>query len=275
LPPELASGLCSRLGVPWPSGIEDLDALYRAWCATVPFDNVSKALAIAEGRHPPGDDPVAAAELFLSTGLGGTCWTHVTLLTALLTAAGARATVAVDRNLRTDGIIDFHAFVLVHEAGERWMLDTVWTSGRPLPLRDGAVGDHPLVATGVVADEDPDGVGFRHWAHSPHTGTIWYRVLATGLDRGDVRAFCAVSGRFSGVPVDGLRLGRTLPDGRENIALDDGPTDRPVMVVRRRSVTGVETESFPDPDAAFAVLGCTPEARRMAELAGLLRPRAS
>jgi hypothetical protein len=276
LPVDLARALCSRLGVDWPAGVRDLDALYRAWCGTVPFDNVSKHLALAEGRHPPGDDPVAAAELFLETGLGGTCWTHVGLLAGLLLTAGARATVGLDRNLRADGKVDFHSFVVVHEGGERWVLDRVWVSGRALPLRAGEVGDHPVMGAGVLAGEDPGDPRLRHWGRPSRGGIVTYRVLALDLDRDDVRAFCAVSGRFSGLPDGELRLGLTTPTASEGLALaapegvDDESRDRAVMWVRRITATETTCEPFADPDAAFAALGCTPAARRLTEKAGLL-----
>jgi hypothetical protein len=280
LPDELAAALCHRLGVAVPTDLDGLDPLYRAWCALVPTDNVAKELALAEGRIPPGDDPVEVVEHYLATGLGGTCWAHVSALAGVLGAAGARATVGLDRMVRTDGIVDFHSFVIVHDGDARLVLDPVWVSGPPLPLRAGVTGDHPVIATGFEADgdgggdDDDAGQAGRlwHWSRVAEGGELRYAVLSTVLDRDDVRSFCALSARFSGVPFGVLQLRRTLPEATEKVRCErDGDgADRPVMWVTRRTAGGSRDERATDPDAAFAAVGCGPEARRLAERAGLL-----
>jgi hypothetical protein len=266
LPRELADELCHRLEVPWPSGPDDLTPLYRAWCAAVPFDNVSKGLALTEGREPPGDDPVAVVDRYLRTGLGGTCWAHVSALGGLLEAAGADVTVGLDRMHRDDGVVaDFHSFVIVHDGGRAWLLDPVWVSGRPLPLVAGARGDHAVIGAGL----DADGHRLQHWGSAPWmSGRRRYALLSTVLDRDDVRAWCAISARFSGVPVTSLSFRRTTATGTETLRVHEDGSG--LLYVRRRRSEGHRDETFTDPDAAFAALGCTPEARRIAERAGLL-----
>jgi hypothetical protein len=268
LPNDLAAALCERLAVAWPSGPADLDPLYRAWCARVPFDNVAKGLALVEDRVPPGADATAVTEQFLATGLGGTCWAHVAMLAGLLGTAGAPVTIGLDRMQRDDGVAaDFHSFVIAHDGGSSWILDPVWVSGGPLPLRAGARGDHPVIETGL----DDDGPRLRHWGSAPWTVRRDYALLSTVLDRDDTRAWCAISAHFSGVPLVSLSFRRATATGIEGLRVPEGGAG---LVVRRRRHDGYRDEPFADPDAAFAALDATPAARRMAERAGLLaRPR--
>jgi hypothetical protein len=275
LPADLVTAMCERLGVAWPTEPPDVARLFRAWCARVPFDNVGKMLAVAEGRVPPGDDPGAVVEHHLATGLGGTCWAHVSVLSALLATAGVHTSIGLDRMARTDGMVDFHSFVVVHEAGGPWMLDPVWGPGGPLALRAGARGDHPVIRSGLDADDPGGRTGrLRHWVVPGQGDPIRYALLSTVLDRDDVRAYGAVSVRFSGVHRDLVALRRATPISTERLWTDvdaGAGADRPVMSVRRRTAEGVTDEPFTDIDAAFAAMGCTPEARRLAERAGLLR----
>ena len=61
----------------------------------VPFDSISKALALREGTVPPGGDPVEVCEQWLGTSLGGTCWGHVSALGAVLGVAGLVAAFGI------------------------------------------------------------------------------------------------------------------------------------------------------------------------------------
>jgi hypothetical protein len=105
--------------VPWPEDLAGIARLYRAWCAQVPFDNVAKVLAVRDGRTPPGAEPEEVVERWLATGVGATCWGHVTGLAGVLGAAGSNSRIAVDRMRRDDDIVDFHAFVIVETAPRR------------------------------------------------------------------------------------------------------------------------------------------------------------
>jgi hypothetical protein len=287
LPPDLATALYRRLGVDRPTGPADVAVLYRAWCATVPFDSVGKNMALVEGRTPPGDDAVAVAEDFLATGLGGLCWGHCAVLVALLTDAGITASVGLDRMVRTDGRIDFHSVVVVHDGERRWLLDPVHVSGTPLALADGARGDHPLIRTAIDADtviDDEADRDDRRPGPEPMPGRLWHRVeghgrpmfryavVSTVLDRDDVAAFCAVSARFSGVPDGRLALRRVTPTSVESLRLlgtDDGHA-RPVLAVHRHTADGVTVEPHDDPHDAFAAFGVNGDGVRRARAAGLL-----
>src|SRR5689334_7918803 len=112
MPGELAVEICGRLGVGRLTRIDDLAPFYRAWCEQVPFDSISKALARREGAEPPGADPVAFAEQWLTTGLGGTCWGHTSTMGAVLEHAGLRCRVGLDR-YHIDDRVDFHSFLVV------------------------------------------------------------------------------------------------------------------------------------------------------------------
>jgi hypothetical protein len=260
---RLAGMVLDRLGIRWPSSPAELEPVYRAWCARVPFDNISKSSAIVAGDAPPGSDPVATIEQYLATGLGGTCWAHVGALAAVLGSMGFRARICLEHMRRTGSVAEFHASVLVQESGQEWLLDPVWVSGRPLVVAPGARGDHAVIKTGL----DGDGDRLCHWGRAPGVGERRYAVLSTVLDRDDVRSFCAVSGRFSGVPATALSFRRVTPTGTESLHVaEDGRT----LVLRTRDGDGYRDQPFTDRDAAFAAVGCTAEARRRAERAGLL-----
>ncbi len=196
MPRRLVDEVCAALGVELPGDRAGLADLYRAWCAAVPFDPVAKSAALAEGRPPPGDDPVEVAERWLSTGLGSTCWGHVTVLGGILEAAGLRVAAGVDRMLRDD-IVDFHSFLIAYVDGDPHLLDPIHPSGEPLPLVGGARGNHPAYAVGL---DEVDG-RLIHWFEQPLEGSRAgrYIVLSTVMDRADVRAFCVVSADYSGV----------------------------------------------------------------------------
>jgi len=196
LPPSLADELLAALGTSLPTNRAGVDQLYAAWVARVPFDPVAKALALTRGERPPGDDPVEVAERFLTTGLGSTCWGHVTVLQALLDRAGAPSTIGLDR-MRID-LVDFHAFLTVEVDDRRFLLDPIKVSGGLLPLEPGARGDHPAYSVGVDAGSDGR---LEHWfvADTPEPSRLTYVVLADDLDLDDVRTFLSISATHSGV----------------------------------------------------------------------------
>jgi hypothetical protein len=265
LPAGLVDEVCGALGIGLPADRAGVAALYRRWCAAVPFDPVAKAVALAEGRPPPGDDPVEVAQRWLTTGLGSTCWGHVTVLGGLLAAAGVRVAAGVDRML-TDEIVDFHSFLVVHIDDELLVLDPIHPSGDPLPLADGARGNHPAYTVGLDEHEGR----FVHWFQQPSAGSREgrYVVLSATLDRADVRAFCQVSAVHSGV-------GRRFFQRR---VLDDAfvvtrPSDDGTALTTQTWQAGEATAvTAPDVDEALRAIGYQPAARAWLERAGLLRP---
>lgn len=251
---QLAREMRARLGVPRPRSVDDVHALYRAWCERVPFDGVAKALAVAEGRVPPGADAEEFCERWLGTGLGGTCWGHVAALAALLGEAGIRSTVGIDRMLRDD-LVDFHSFLLVDpevSAGRRraapmLMADPIHVSGALLPFVAGARGTHPVYEVGI---DEVDG-RLEHWYVYPAqlVNPGRYAVLSTQLDAADVRAFCEVSVKHSGVR--GQFFARTTAP---TSILAARPTDEGDLHLRRWHAGGLD-ESVVDLEEGLRVLG--------------------
>ena len=122
-----------------------LAAVYRAWCAHVPWDNVQKRITVVAGRTPlAGAYPSEFFENFLRDGTGGTCWPSSGGLHALLAHLGfpARRAVAAmghDRSFR----VPTHGTTIVRLDGEDLFVDTSILHVEPLALRDGARLDDP------------------------------------------------------------------------------------------------------------------------------------
>jgi hypothetical protein len=276
LPGELVAEVCARIGASLPVDADGVADLYRAWCAHVPFDPVAKAVAVREGATPPGADAIEVAQRWLATGVGSTCWGHVTVLGALLGAAGVPSSVGLDRLQRDDGVIDFHAFLVVDVGDGLAALDPIHPSGGPLPLVPGARGTHPTYRTGV----DADGARLSHWFHQPDRGerTGRYALLSTCLDGADVAAFCAVSARFSGVTSNRFFLRRATPEAFvtsrvEEVGGEEGETGEAVeraLVTETWTADGVARQRYDHPEAALAALGYHGEALTLVERAGFL-----
>ena len=138
--PGVRSGLLARvlarLGFARPPGV-DLDglrAIYAAWCAKVPFDNVRKMIALREGGEPllPGGDAEDFFEHFLADGTGGTCWPTSNALFALLAALGFDAR-RVAGSMRDTGVVS-HGSVKVRVGADDWLVDSSMLTNVPLPL---------------------------------------------------------------------------------------------------------------------------------------------
>lgn len=263
----LADEMFARLGTSRPATDADVADLHRRWVATIPFDSVAKAAAVAEGRRPPGGDATGFCEQWLADGLGGTCWGHVAGLGALLASAGVGYRVGVERMVRP-GRVDFHGFLVVDTADGPCTVDTAHPGAGPLPLVDGARSDHPVYLTGYAAADDGR---LQHWFATP-AGNVpsgRYNPVSLDLDVGDVEAFCEVSATHSGVRARSLTHKRVTPD----TLVQAGPDpDGQALAVRSWSALGLEVTRLPaaEPDALFAALGYGPAVRRLAERAGLL-----
>lgn len=271
LPEELVSEMCGRLGVDRPGDEAGVVALFDRWKELVPFDPIAKALAMEEGRPPPGADPVEFTQRWLDTGVGGTCWGHVAGLAGILSSAGVRTRVAVDRMLVDN--IDFHAFLVADiatAAGTRSLvLDPIHATADPLVLEAGAAGRHGPYRAGFERDDGR----LLHWFVNPDRAdlTAHYVVLAHDLDAADVRAFCEISARFSGVMAGRLFI-RRFPPGAfvQGRAADDDAfvlttwTDDAATEHRLTEVADLQ-QALGYNDAGIA----------MAERAGLLRVEGS
>jgi hypothetical protein len=264
MPGELADEICARLGVAMPTGIDDVNRLYRAWCEHIPFDSISKALARREGTLPPGGDPAAFVEQWLATGLGGTCWGHTSSMAAVLEHAGIRCRVGLDR-FQVDDLVDLHSFLVIEDGERRFLVDVIHSSGDLLELRAGARGTHPAYPVELT---DDDGRLLHQYVRM-HRGTREvgsYSVLSTDLDAADLRTFCEVM-RAYGMPAASLYHRRfTATEMLDASPSDDGSA----LVLRCISAGGETSTTVADAAEAFTAMGYGPAALGVAVRAGLV-----
>jgi N-hydroxyarylamine O-acetyltransferase len=151
---ELDDGLCrrvlARLGFDGPpaADLDGLRALYRAWCARVPFDNVRKMIALGKDGPLPGGDATDLLEHWLADGAAGTCWPTSNALFALLEATGFAAR-RITASMRDTGTAN-HASVKVALDGRDWLVDSSLLTNVPLPLGPGVLThDDPAIRVEV------------------------------------------------------------------------------------------------------------------------------
>ncbi|MGE0040777.1 MAG: arylamine N-acetyltransferase [Vicinamibacterales bacterium] len=164
LAPALAARVCGRLGLSRPRArdLAGLRALYAAWCRHVPFDNLRKMIALAEGAAMPGGDAAEFFEAWLEDGAGGTCWPTSGAFHALARQLGFDA-VRIVGHMRDLGIAN-HGSVAVTLGGVQWLTDTSMLTNAPLPLGTGVhVHDDPVFA----AEVEPDGASWVAWCEMP------------------------------------------------------------------------------------------------------------
>jgi N-hydroxyarylamine O-acetyltransferase len=158
--PELDSGLrkqvLRRLGfLQAPAAdLDGLRAVYRAWCSTVPFDNIRKMIALrTDGCAAlPGGTARQFFEDWLSSGTGGTCWPTSNALFELLVSLGFRARRAAGC-MHDLGVVN-HGSVKVGIDDRLWLVDTSLLTNVPLPLDGGMYfHDDPVFAIEVEHEE--------------------------------------------------------------------------------------------------------------------------
>lgn len=165
IPTSLRDRILDRLGFARaPSrDLDGLRALYAAWCASVPFDNVRKMIALraGDGRPLPGGDAVDFFDHWLAHGAGGTCWPSSHALFALTRACGFAAR-RVAGSMLDQGEVN-HASVKVRADGVDWLVDSSMLTNVPLPLEETPfVSPDPIVA----AEVEPQGGTHVMWAYS-------------------------------------------------------------------------------------------------------------
>jgi len=138
LHPSLLERVLERLGfasAPAPD-FAGLRAVYGAWCARVPFDNVRKMIALRTGATGPlsGADATDFLTAWLEHGTGGTCWPSSNGLYALLEALEfpVRRVAASMRDTGTRS----HGSVKARYDGRDWLVDSSMLTREPLPLGD-------------------------------------------------------------------------------------------------------------------------------------------
>ena len=148
--------------------IEGLRAVYGAWCASVPFDNVRKMIALRSApQNPlPGGCADSFFEAWLSHGAGGTCWPTSNALFELLDSLGF-APCRITGSMRDLGIVN-HASVKVALDGREWLVDSSALSEVPLPLTNEVfIHDDPVFSVEV----EPEGHTHVLWIHTPPNST--------------------------------------------------------------------------------------------------------
>ena len=114
-----------------------LDAVYLAWCRTVPFDNLVKRIDLVSDVAPfRNDRPDAFFALWLGHGTGGTCWPGSRALGALLHTIGfdvrlGSAAMADD----LAGPVHSHGTVLARVDDELLWVDSSMLTDQPVRLR--------------------------------------------------------------------------------------------------------------------------------------------
>ena len=138
---HLLARILGRLGLSDapPPTLEGLHAVYAAWCAGVPFDNVRKMIALGamHDRTLPGTNAEDFFEAWLATGAGGTCWPTSNALFELVAALGFNAR-RVAGSMRDMGVIS-HGSVKVSIGGEDWLVGSSMLTNVPLQLGDEVV----------------------------------------------------------------------------------------------------------------------------------------
>jgi N-hydroxyarylamine O-acetyltransferase len=139
LDPALLEAVLDRLGLADRPAADraGLDAVYLAWCRTVPFDNLVKRIHLAAGTTPPfpNGNPEWFLRGFVRDGTGGTCWPGSAGLHALLTELGfdaRRGSAAMYDNFT--GPVHTHGTVIVRIDGADFWVDSSMLTDVPLAL---------------------------------------------------------------------------------------------------------------------------------------------
>ena len=189
LGPELRDRVTKRLGLsstPAPD-FSGLTALYGAWCANVPFDNLGKMIALRTGGDLPlpGMHAVEFFERWLDHGAGGTCWPTSNAFFELVLSLGFEAH-RIAGCMRDRGIIN-HGSVRVTINGSEWLADASMHTNVPLPLNDKV-----FVSSDPVFSAEIEPVGATHiiWRnHAPRSDYMPCRLLADPVDH----AYCVAA----------------------------------------------------------------------------------
>ena len=148
--------------------LKGLQAVYRAWCTHIPFDNVRKMIALRSRSDLPlpGGCAVPFFEAWLADGTGGTCWPTSNALFELLHSLGFAAG-RITGSMRDLGIVN-HASVKATLDGCEWLVDSSLLSNVALPLNDKVfLHEDPVYS----AEVEPDDSTHVIWSHTPPNST--------------------------------------------------------------------------------------------------------
>ena len=168
----LTERVLERLGFSAPPAIDlaGLNALYAAWCESVPFDNLGKLIALRNcpEKPLPGIDADEFFERWLDHGVGATCWGTANALYELFSDVGFDAT-RVAGSMRDTGYTG-HGSVKVRLDNTDWLVDSSLLTDIPVPLTD-----EVFVGTGgVYGIESEPSSDNSHlvWADVPPNATL-------------------------------------------------------------------------------------------------------
>ncbi len=214
---QIDRGVAQDLGgfLGWRSG-DGPEALVAALGARLPAGSTAKLDAVRRGAIPPGADPELLARQILGDVEAGrpmwawSCWVYATLFAALVeTADIATADVVATRRFDDRSpLVDFHSAVLVDDGTTTILSDPFFVAVLPGP----GAAETEAVHQGVWARRTDEAHG--SWSYIVGSGRwvqrLQYRRFSVALSNDDVRALCAISVTFSGVPaVPTARLWRT------------------------------------------------------------------
>lgn len=172
LTPALRDRALGRLGFssPPPLTATGLAALYAAWCAKVPFDNVRKMIALRSGgpAELPGMGVTDFLESWLAHGAGGTCWPTSNALFELVSGVGFDARRV--RGAMRDLGVSNHGSVKVRIDGREWLVDSSMLTNVPLPLGEGVFSTGDAVFAAEV--ERVEGTHLIWFDMPPNTGLL-------------------------------------------------------------------------------------------------------
>jgi len=179
---ELRDRVIQRLGfssTPSPD-LVGLRALYAAWCARVPFDNVRKMIALRSNNDDPlpGGHATEFFESWLAYGAGGTCWPTSNALYELAQSLGFKAD-RITASMRDSGIRN-HGSVRINLDGGRWLVDSAMLTVVPLPLdQEVFVSADPVFGAEV---EPVDATHVIWFDAPPNTNYLPCRLLPDPVD---------------------------------------------------------------------------------------------
>jgi hypothetical protein len=231
LPATLTDEVLGWLDVPPPRHERAwLDELMRQYGQRVPWESASR---IARHRTLPADAHRLTPETFwqhaMADGTGGTCFESNGALAALLATLGFDGHLTINDMDTTRAC---HTAIVVHQDGERWLVDAGYPIYAALPLRDEVVTVNSPWFTYTTA---PLADGRYVIENRPHPKPYLFHLIDTAVPPDAyIAATCADYGP-TGLFLDRVVL-RKIVDGRVTRFVSD---ERPWEI--RTFVEGVRS----------------------------------